>query len=62
MKCKCGKKMKYIYGWDDAQETDHAYNLYACEYCGLLLKEDVWNDRGLRWIFLDGEMFLEDSE
>lgn len=55
IKC-CGQEAKLLLAWDDAQKTDHAYNLYACENCGIIYKEDVWNDKGLRAIYLDGRM------
>ena len=56
MNCKCGHEMKLIFVWDDAQQTerDHCYNLYACDNCGRICKEDVWSDEGLRWMNLDG--------
>jgi len=40
MKC-CKENMTVLYCWDDSQLTDHAYNLYACEKCGKIIKEDV---------------------
>lgn len=55
MKC-CGQEVRGLLAWDDAQQTDHAYNLYACEKCGVIYKDDVWEDKGLRAIFLDGTM------
>jgi len=58
MKCKCGEKMKFVQCWDDAQETDHAWNLYTC-MCGMICKEDVWNHKGNRWINLEGELKYE---
>jgi len=54
MNCKCGKKMKLIFVWDDSQLTDHAYNIYACQDCGRIMKEDVWEDKGEIWIGLSG--------
>jgi NMD protein affecting ribosome stability and mRNA decay len=54
MICRCGQKMQCLYVWDDAQETDHAFNVYACDKCGRLLKDDVWNDKGQIWIGLSG--------
>lgn len=48
-KCKCGKEMGLLLAWDT-----HAYNLWLCEACGLILKEDVWNNPGLRWLTLTG--------
>ena len=53
--------MTFVHCWDDAQETDHAYNVYACSDCGLLLKKDVWKDKGRRWIALDGSVLKEDT-
>jgi hypothetical protein len=44
-------KLKIV--WDDAQITDHAYNVYLCENCGMIVKEDVWEDEGELWIKLD---------
>ena len=60
VRCKCGEQMTFVHCWDDAQETDHAYNVYACSPCGLLLKIDVWKDKGRRWIALDGSVLKED--
>ena len=57
-KCKCGKEMNLAFCWDDAQQTDHAYNLYTCD-CGLILKVDVWEDKGRRWVKLDGSLEIE---
>jgi len=40
--------------WDDAQQTDHAYNVHQCETCGVVVHERVWNDAGLTIISPDG--------
>jgi 8-oxo-dGTP diphosphatase len=55
-KCKCGNKMKLSACWDNAQQTDrdHAWNLYMCEACGRICKQDVWTNEGELWIGLDG--------
>lgn len=53
--------MAFVLAWDDAQETDHAYNVFGCSTCGLLLKIDVWNDKGRRWIALDGSLSKEED-
>jgi len=45
MKC-CEQDMRNLFRWDDAQETDHCYNLYTCENCGDILKEDVGKNKG----------------
>ncbi len=54
--CRCGTQeaMKVVFIWDDAQETDHAFNVYACNSCGRLVKVDVWEDAGQLWIGLGG--------
>lgn len=54
MVCKCKNEMRLLFCWDDAQETDHAYNLWACESCGRIVKQDVWEDAGELWINLSG--------
>jgi hypothetical protein len=54
MQCECDHAMKLVDVWDDAQETDHAFNLYLCDRCGAVLKHDVWNDAGKTWIHIDG--------
>ena len=56
MICRCGKTMKGIFCWDNAQQTDmnHAFNVYACDACGRLMKQDVWEDVGEIWIGLAG--------
>jgi len=61
MKCKCGKEMRGVGCWDDAQLTDHAFNLYLCEGCGMICKEDVWEHKGLRWLQLDGTFQYEST-
>jgi len=60
VRCKCRAHMAFVLAWDDAQETDHAYNVFGCSTCGLLLKIDVWKDKGRRWIALDGSVLKED--
>jgi len=61
IKC-CKKRVKLVLAWDDAQETDHAYNLYLCEQCGTLYKDDLWNDKGLRALYLDGTLVKAGSD
>ena len=62
MECKeCNKEMKLVYAWDDAQKTDHAFNLYVCEDCGIVCKIDVWEDKGVRWIDLQGNLTKQDE-
>lgn len=40
-KCKCGEEMKFMWCWDDDQITDHCFNLYVCDYCGMIFKDEV---------------------
>lgn len=55
MRC-CNQQTEPLAVWDDAQLTDHAFNVYLCHPCGTMYKEDVWNDAGLRAIRLDGSV------
>lgn len=52
-KCKCGKAMTFIYSWDDAQETDHCFNVYVCDECGRILKNQIWADKKEHWIEME---------
>lgn len=54
--------MTMVGAWDDAQATDHAYNLYVCDACGRICKEDVWEHRGRRWLSLDGTLTVEGTD
>jgi hypothetical protein len=57
MRCKCGKEMNLRYVWDSGaleELGNYAYNLYACDVCGRLLKEDVWDEAKQLWIGLSG--------
>lgn len=58
MKCvKCEEELEGIYCFDtgggDYLGKDIAYNLYACNNCGTLLKEDVWENKGIISINID---------
>lgn len=55
MKCNCGETMHLAACFDNAQEhdEDHAWNLYSCD-CGRIAKEDVWSNKGVLWIGLNG--------
>ena len=30
--------------------NDYAFNLYICDSCGNICKENVWHNKGLTWI------------
>ena len=49
---KCAGKMKGVCVWDNPDEG-HAYNLYQCQTCGAICKEDVWDDKGETWVLID---------
>ena len=53
MKCKCGEEMITVAVYDDP-DVGYAYNLHQCVYCGIVVKEDVWNNKGQILIELDG--------
>ncbi len=42
----CSQDTKFVCCWDNP-EKGYAYNLYQCELCGTLHKENVWNDKGI---------------
>lgn len=41
----CASPTKMIFVWD-SPNAGYAYNLYACEGCGKLHKQDVWTNKG----------------
>ena len=49
-KCKCGEPMVFVWCWDDDEETDHAFNIFACENCGRILKVMVTEDNRETWV------------
>ncbi len=55
VKCKCGALMMLLFVWDDAQETDHCFNVFACDECGRVLYDSVWENARRLWIHLDKE-------
>lgn len=59
MNCKCGADMRILTVWD-SPNAGYAYNLYECKsLCGMLCKDDVWNNSGLTWIHIDGTIEKE---
>lgn len=51
--------MDFQLRWDDAQLTDHCYNIWLCEECGMILKDSVWEDKGKVWIELNNKVTIE---
>lgn len=41
MKCDCGDMAKLIDGTDDGSEGQFCFNLYLCDGCGSIYKEDI---------------------
>lgn len=39
-----------------------AYNLYQCNRCGMLVKYDVWKNKGTTFLFNDNTMKREERE
>jgi DNA-directed RNA polymerase subunit RPC12/RpoP len=54
VECKCGERLVFVDRWDDAQETNHCYNLYTCDTCGRVLKDSIWVEPHRVWIEVDG--------
>jgi hypothetical protein len=34
----------------------YAYNLFQCQYCGAICKQDVWHNAGETWISVEGRI------
>lgn len=56
--CPCSCMMKLVFAWED---YDHAYDLYACDNCGNIMKEDLLIDCGIKWLGLDNELVKDDN-
>lgn len=48
-----------VYDTGSSGPPNYAYNLYQCEKCGTLCKEDVWEGRGKIWIKNDNDIERE---
>ena len=53
--CKCKEDMVFVARWDDDQITDHCFNVYVCDHCGMILKNETCF-RFNRWIDVDGNI------
>ena len=54
----CNNPMNFIFCWDGPNEN-FAYNIYHCEKCFLICRENVWERRGVVWIFSDNSTKVE---
>ena len=43
----CGSVMDLVAVYDDPGGTNHAFNLLFCGLCGMVKKEDVWENAGI---------------
>lgn len=60
----CGEAMKFIYCVDSGsgitvENYSLAYNLYVCERCFALCREQLWDFKGKVWLCADDTMFKE---
>ena len=56
----CGEKMKLCDMWDDPYADEPvAYNVWMCNECGALCREDVWAGAGRLWIDHGGKVTFE---
>lgn len=69
VKCKiCGHEMALIYTDDTGTNgckhdgNDYAFNVYCCDHCKALAKENVWDASGILWIHADNITELEETE
>lgn len=61
-------KMNSVTGFDDPNKG-YAYNLYNCSFCGIVAKQDVWSNKKVTVIYIDGtietvspDFFLKDAK
>lgn len=50
--------MRLIFVWDDPNKGV-AFNLYGCDYCGTIVKRDVWKNKGKVLIDIDNKVSHE---
>lgn len=58
MKCiqeNCETLMDFIECGDNPNEG-YAFNVYFCQICDILVKEDVWKNAGLTILYPDGRI------
>lgn len=51
----CKSPTKNIFVWDSPY-IGYAYNLYGCEFCGSIFKQDVWANKGTVQINVKNEL------
>ena len=53
LKCiQCGQRMRGVEVFDTGSDgaPDIAWNLYACQGCGMVARENVWSHKGIVWV------------
>lgn len=54
------KPMHFVWGYDDPHPRSaghvYAWNLFVCEYCGAICKQDVWHNAGEIWVTTEGRI------
>lgn len=60
MKCiKCKEDMK-LEAVNDDPNRGFAYNVFQCIDCIIVVKKNVWKNKGCIWIFPDNNILSED--
>ena len=56
--CRCKHTLDLAAVWDDPNQG-YAFNLYICNNCGDIVKEDVWEDAGKTILSVSGEIIMK---
>lgn len=57
--CETKAELVGIFDTGSSFEEDYAYNLYICNKCGSIIKENVWSNPGCLKIKLDNTVMFE---
>lgn len=57
---KCNVKMEGIAAYDDCSK--YAFNVYLCDGCGSICKQDVWTGKGYTWVYVDNTVKREERD
>lgn len=63
MRCNCSvqrPEMKLVYVWADPNEG-FAFNVFACNECGRLTKNNIWNNAGNTTVLLNGNVLIDEE-
>lgn len=59
MKCRCNTEMVTHGGYWKSDDGAYAFCTRLCPACGTLAKEDLWENKGVLWIFTNGTTLEE---